>query len=61
MVLGLAEVWSVRQLTPQQTQELRDYIQEEMQWAWKCLDKDLLRGFINHAEIGVDLEVTSYI
>ncbi len=46
-------------LTPQQTQELRDYIQEEMLWAQ--FDKDLLRGFINHAEIGVDLEVTSYI
>jgi transposase len=58
-------VWSwlkygrLSNLTPQQTQELQDHIQEEMRWAQ--FDKDLLRGFVNHAEIGVNLELDSYI
>jgi transposase len=45
-------------LAPQQTQELRDHLTGELQWGQ--FDKDLLRGFINHAKLGVDLELTSY-
>jgi transposase len=58
-------VWSwlkygrLSNLTPQQTQELRDHLLEELQWGH--FDKDLLRGFINHAKLGVELELTSYV
>jgi transposase len=57
-------VWSwlkygrLNNLTPQQTQELRDHLLEELHWGH--FDKDLLRGFINHAKLGVELELTSY-
>jgi transposase len=45
-------------LTPRQTDELRDHLVEQLRWGQ--FDKDLLRGFINHAKLGVQLELTSY-
>lgn len=46
-------------LTPQQTRELRDHLEDELQWGH--FDKDLLRGFINHAKLGVELELTDFV
>jgi transposase len=58
MVWAWLKYGRLSNLTPQQTQELRDHLLEELHWGH--FDKDLLRGFINHAKLGVDLELTSY-
>jgi transposase len=53
MVWGWLKYGRLANLGPKDVQQLRDHLLTELEWA--SFDRELLAGFLNHAELGVRL------